>query len=375
MPNNELSNLSPEDQDLAGKIRQVEEETRSLVAEEARNPSAKTKGTEIRRGRISELLKPLLGGKEPSTIIHVCHIPNKDTGTDYHTHYYAAAEAPLSGLPDPKVLPPHLAQLFTRGMLEPCLEHTIEMSIGVTGPWVSQKKIVPYELLPSQAKNQLELERLVTAATEDYALVGKEIQLPLYYTRERRRKIAAVVFKNAELYKSEEDRKQVAQLLQQIDAAISLRAEGKVGEEEVRTLIARLREKPTVAAPQIAVLEQAAQQVAQQQLEGTVSEAYVQGMYAIPAKLKHGDMINAFLRRFEQPYEVALEVEAGLSLFRFTKPGLDKPEAVEKARDQIQWLETVIGTIRGIGTKEGREQKITELLPTIYQRFSNPEQK
>ncbi|MBI3036828.1 hypothetical protein HYY73_03710 [Candidatus Woesearchaeota archaeon] len=361
------SQLSADDQGIAEKIRQIEEETRG------------TGDRKVERERILALLKPRFRGKDPAAVIKVCSIPNNDTGNDWHTYYFyeteAATEAPGS-LPDAKAIPPHTAELLRGGESEPCLKHTIEMSIGVTGPWVSQKKIVPYEVLPAKAKNQQELERLVTAATEDYVLVGKEIRLP-FYMREGRRKIAAVVFKNSELYKSEEDRKQVAQLLQKIDDAITLRSEGKISEEEVMRLVARLREKPTAAAPQVAALEQAAQQAAQQQpqLEGTVSEAYVQGMYAIPARLKHGDMINAFLRRFEQPYEVALDVEAGLSLFRFTKPGLDEPEAVEKARDKILWLETFIGMIRGIGTKEGREQKINELLPTIYQRFGNPEQK
>lgn len=314
---------------------------------------------------ILAVLRPRFGGKDPAAVIRVCNMPNKDTGNDWHTHYFyeteAATEA-LGRLPDTKAIPSYIASDIRGGQLDPCLKHTIEMNIGVTGPWASQKKIVPYELLPSQAKNQQELERLVTAATEDYVLVGKEIQLPFYMRG--RRKIAAVVYKNSELYESEELRRQTVQLLQQIDEAITLQREGKVSEEEVKALIAKLREKPTVAA-------QVAQQ--QPQLEQRVSDAYLAERFVVPARLNNADEINLVLRIVGMHYEVVFDAPLGFGMFRFTQPGYSNDEAVAKATETIQKLDALITLLRGSRTKEQVQQELQESAQRVYESLRGPQ--
>ncbi|MBI2144046.1 hypothetical protein HYU17_02745 [Candidatus Woesearchaeota archaeon] len=331
--------LSPADYELSVRIRQIEEET-------------KGEKPQLRRERILALLLPRLGGKKPEALIKVCYLP---PGYEYHTYYAEAAEK-TAALPDPKVLPPHLAEIFTMGDLEPCLTHTIELSIGVMGALVSQKKVIPYELLPGWAKNQQELERLVTAATDDYALVGKEMLLPTHLraaANEWRRKVAAVVFHNAEFYKSKETRQEIVQLLQQIDNAITLQKEGKASEEDMKALIARLREKPR--AP-----------------DATASEHYLQEMYFVPAKLKNPDWINQFLRRLNQPYEVIEKEPGNFSSFRFKTGYTATAASATAAVENIIWLETAISMLKGLESEEKQKHQIGQLMPEMYRRFQQP---
>ena len=109
-------------------------------------------------------------GREPEGLIYVCQLEHASGSFGQHT-YYGTETPTKEPLPNPKVLPPHIAQLFTAvgaRELEPCLQHLIEYRIGVTGAHISQKKIVPYELLQAPINNAAELEKLVSDATQDY---------------------------------------------------------------------------------------------------------------------------------------------------------------------------------------------------------------
>ncbi len=343
--------LSPEDQDLAARIRQVEEETRGQ------------NDLTIRKERVRALLKPRLGGIEPEKLIKVCHILPTTNGFEQHTYYASESGTPTNvNLPDQTVIQPHIAQLFTQE-IEPCLQHIIELNIGIAGTIISQKKALPYEVLQQPVKNQLELERLVTAATEEYVLIGKEVLLP-FYMKERRRKIAAVVFTNTELYKSQDARQQIAQLLWQIDDGLTLRSEGKISEEEVKALIAKLRPKPTMAA-------QVAQQ--QPQLEQKVNDAYLAERFVVPARLNNADEINLVLRMVGMPYEVVLDAPPGFGLFKVTKPGYSSDEAVAKATETIPKLDALITLLRGSRTKEQVRQELQESAQRMYESLNPPQ--
>ncbi|MBI2140872.1 hypothetical protein HYU16_00450 [Candidatus Woesearchaeota archaeon] len=352
-------------EDLAAKIRQIEEETRG------------EKNAKAKEERIRALLKPMLGGRTPEELIQVCHLEHSSGSFSQHTYYGPEAEN-LKGatLPNPAAIPPSIAQLF-RETLEPCLQHLIEFSIGVTGAHIGQKKIVQYELLPTPARNPADLEEAVAAATRDYSLTTKDIAMPTYM-KERKRVVSAVLFKNASLYQNENARRNVVKLLQQIDGAISLQKEGKASREEVRVLIDRLKAVPTEAQREAQQITTAPQQPQPEMQASTghagTEAAHMQDWYGIPAKLRSSpEDINLFLRRFEQPYEVNPQLQpGGLGIFRFTKPGqLERKglDMMEKAVSDILWLDNLIGMFRSQRTKEGQEQALQQVIRQAYERF------
>lgn len=346
------------DEDLAAKIRQVEEETRG------------EKNTKAREERVRALLKPLLGGRKPEELIYVCHLEHSGGSFSQHAYYVPGAEA-LAGaaLPNPTAIPPRIAQLF-RGTLEPCIQHLIEFSIGVTGAHISQKRIVPYELLPAPARNPVELEKAVAAATHDYLLTTKEVAMPTY-VKETRRVVSAVLFKNALPYQSETARHNLIQLLQQVDDAISLQKEGKISEGELRELIAMLGDKPQA---KIQETVKGAPAIGQQQplrtLEQEVKadESYQAARFVVPARLENPEEINLVLKMVKLPYEVVLDASPGFGLFRFLEPGhTEYDSTTDEATGVITRLDKLISVLRGPRTKEQLRQELPWAAQRMYE--------
>jgi hypothetical protein len=331
------SKLSPEDQELANKLQEVESLPR-----------------ELRGRRLEELLKKRLAGEDFHRLYALCQLGSNEKHPDgYHIVYIGEGEAPVN----PEIIPIDAAGDLLGWMFIPCYYHMAGM---MSGALASRK---PYEILPF--KPSKELQQLIEDMIREYGLVTRQDPRQPYITsKEKQRTVTVVIFNDKEQYANAEARTAVVGVLQEVERAIHLYKEREIGREELAVVVRKLT-MPTALQTQAEVVKEVlAEETPKLPEEAKVLQEGVYELSYVLSSPERAEDINQLLRIFNQPYELLYEGER--VRLRINREVSQKE--LQQAALRIQQLDVIVGHWRS------HTKKRAELMSNIYEVFGQQPQ-
>ncbi len=330
--------LTPEEQELADKLKEVEGLPRRTKEERA-----------IRVKRVEEILK--LSQREFARLYQVCYLGSKDEHPDgHHIAVQRGKEARVS----PEIIPIGLAEDILGNELLPCYYHYVGFLTGATATGK------PHEILPFNP--QPELEKIVEATTQEYRIVNRQNPQRNYKLKLEEDLVTAVIFKDKKFYADSIARQPVVNYLQGVNNAIQSVKNGQITRDELAAIIRNWvsREIITAQVTQEAVTVAETQKPAEKIILAGVYE-----IEYVPSSLERMEDINLMLNNLghmlKTPFSLLYTKEgerAKVSLGR---------EATREYFNGIapltQRLDAIIGMWRNDPTK-GKE-----VMDNIYQAF------